>query len=241
MKWYRKPDTKDYECIFFDKNGTEIKYELPFRKLEIEVVEIAARENLNRGYIFHDGTFPLSSRLFLSGKASLSNGDFVTIIGRDDFRASDIVFQFLPLEDNDEYQNWSKAVLKQQDDKFANACDAVGAKLRQREKGVPDSTLVFLDGNSNLGTSNHLQLDMSLPSDALGRIHRRVVDGKIKSIQIYLQFWDIFCENDYEFQRERFNFMLCPSEEDGIARPMPARGYISTMLLDYREIELDRP
>ena len=47
MKWYKKPDTQDYECIFFEKNGTEVRYELPFRKLEIEVIEIAAKENLN--------------------------------------------------------------------------------------------------------------------------------------------------------------------------------------------------
>lgn len=240
MKWYKKPDTKDYECIFCKKDGMEVRYELPFRKLEIEVSEIAAKENLNRGYIFHDGTLPLSSRLFLRGKANLSNGDFITIIGRDEFYASSIVFQFLPLLDDDDYRSWANAVLKRQNDQFKKACDSTGGfALPQREKGVPDSSLVFINGNSNLGTSDHLQLDMSLPSDALSRIHRQVVDKRIRSIRIYLQCWDIYCERDPEFQRVGFNFMLRPSEEGDISSPMPASGYISSMLLDYGEIELD--
>ena len=242
MKWYKKPDTQDYECIFFEKNGTEVRYELPFRKLEIEVIEIAAKENLNRGHIFHDGTLPLSSRLFLTGKANLSNGDFITIIGRDDFRASSVVFQFLPLLENDEYRSWAKAVLKGQNDQFIKACDAAGGlRLPQREKGVPDSRLVFEEGNSYLGTSDHLQLDMRLPSDALSRIHRLAVDKKIKSIRIDLQCWDMYCEKDSEVQIKGFNFMLRPSKEGEFGSSVEACGYISTMLLDYGEIELDRP
>lgn len=240
MKWYKKPDTKDYECVFFETNGTEVRYELPFRKLEIKVTEIAAKENLNRGHILPDGTLPLSSGLYLRGNANLNNGDFVSIIGRDDFRESSLVFQFLPLVDGDDYQNWAKAVLKHQNDKFIKACSAVGLALPQREKGVPDSSLVFLEGNPNLGTSDHLQLDISLPVDALSRIHRQVADGKIKSILIYLQLWDIYCEKDYESQREGFNFMLCPSEEDEVDSAIPARGYISSMLLDYGAVELEK-
>jgi|GEM_PF-2925066 len=204
MKWYKKPDTEDYESIFFEKNGAESRYELPFRKMECEVIEIAAKENLNRGHIFHDGTLPLSSRLFLRGKANICNGDFVTIIGRDDFRTSSMVFQFLPLLDDDEYRSWANAVLKRQNDGFKKACESKGARLPQREKGVPDSTLAFLDGKSGLGTSDHLQLDMELPSDALSRIHRAVINGQLRSIRIYLQLWDIYCEKDYEIQSHGF-------------------------------------
>ena len=92
-------------------------------------------------------------------------------------------------------------------------------RVPQRERGYPDC-LLSKDG-----------LDISLDLDNMEEMYNKIVFGGDIKISFSVQLWKIYCKKDDYYQKNYFEFLLCPNEEGDVDNPQYAEGRLSSLTL----------
>ena len=221
MSWrpHRKLKTEDYECVFFNVDGVEHRFEIPFRTLDLTCTKISTSIFDVRDHLPATGKWGLKRKKVIHGTASLDDLASIGIIGNDEFKLTQVKFSIHPKESSPEDELREKAYLAEQDKfHFENTIE-LPLQQTQRTQGVPNCFLV------------RDSIDVLMDSLRLEEIYQNLVFGGATHFKFSIQFWKIYCQKDLEVQRNNFKFLLCPSEDGDVWRPQIAEGRLFHLAL----------
>lgn len=219
MSWkpFKKPKTKDYECIFFNVDGEEHRFEIPFRPLDLTSTKITT----SFGYAA-DGTrssnqWQLKKRKTIIGEGLLDDFASLSVIGDKSFRTRELSFTICAKENTIDQDDREKRYLEDQQRYHEVNCSGVSRIELAKEVGVPHCYIV----------KNHI--DIFLDSEKIDELYENIVFGEENQLWFSIQFWKIYCKNDFEFQKDHFQFLLCPSENGDVSKPQIAEGRLRSL------------
>lgn len=202
-----------FKRLFVKINGELKKYEVPYRTTNLVCTTLKNGYRFGRGKLIRDGYEPLGEKtVFINGRCITESNATVGIIGRDDISISE--FEINIFASDQKREDWYQESIKE-----------------GRYPHPSDSALVYFDGDSRYGTSSRIGIDLHLPVHDFESLQKGIAENSLSKVIARIQFWNIYCENDDEYQVNDFNFLMRP---DG----KPCYGYISSFDVIYREIKL---